>query len=223
MSEIQKRVLQGETFSTLIVPDAENCSGEYGIVLEARAKADIVVLLLPGVSASQKFRISMEGAGADCNLSGIYLCPENENAVIDVELIHRVGGCSSHQLFKGIVSGSAKVDFYGKIIVDHNAQKTEAYQENHSLLLSDGAKVNTRPQLEIYADDVKCNHGATIGKLNEDEQFYMRSRGISIEEAKVLQMISFLSPVFEHVGDIKEREVLKTKVEDSIRHNIMHR
>ena len=111
----------------------------------------------------------------------------------------------------------ALVDFYGRIIVAQDAQKTEAYQANHDLLLSETARVNTKPQLEIYADDVKCSHGATIGKLNEDEQFYMRSRGISLAEARFLQMISFVSPVFELVPEETERERLKNEVEAALR------
>ena len=112
------------------------------------------------------------------------------------------------------------MDFYGKIIVAKDAQRTEAYQENHNILLSDGAKVDTKPQLEIYADDVKCSHGATIGRLNEEEQFYMRSRGISLEDAKVLQMISFIAPVFENIPEA-DREAMAAQFEESIR-NIVH-
>ena len=112
------------------------------------------------------------------------------------------------------------MDFYGKIIVAKDAQRTEAYQENHNILLSDGAKVDTKPQLEIYADDVKCSHGATIGRLNEEEQFYMRSRGISLEDAKVLQMISFIAPVLENIEDETEREAVASKFEDAIRNAI---
>jgi Fe-S cluster assembly protein SufD len=112
------------------------------------------------------------------------------------------------------------VDFYGKIIVAQDAQRTEAYQENHNILLSDGAKVDTKPQLEIYADDVKCSHGATIGRLNEEEQFYMRSRGISLEDAKVLQMISFIAPVLENIQDEAQREALAADFESSIRNII---
>jgi Fe-S cluster assembly protein SufD len=113
------------------------------------------------------------------------------------------------------------VDFYGKIIVAKDAQRTEVYQENHNLLLSEGAKVDTKPQLEIYADDVKCSHGATIGRLNEEEQFYMRSRGISLEDAKVLQMISFIAPVLENIEDDRERESVTADLESAIR-NIVH-
>lgn len=95
--------------------------------------------------------------------------------------------------------------FDGRIVVAPDAQKTEAYQTNQNLLLSDDAVVESRPQLEIYADDVKCSHGATVGSLNTDEQFYMRSRGISESEARRLQMISFLAPALEGVGeDVRE-------------------
>ena len=87
----------------------------------------------------------------------------------------------------------------------------------HNILLTDGAKVDTKPQLEIYADDVKCSHGATIGRLNEEEQFYMRSRGISLEDAKVLQMISFIAPVLENIQDESEREQLAVRFEEAIR------
>ena len=98
-----------------------------------------------------------------------------------------------------INAGEAKCGFFGKIVIAPDAQRTEAFQENHNILLSDTARVNTKPRLEIYADDVKCSHGATVGKLNEDEQFYMRSRGIPEDEAKVLQMISFVAPVLETI------------------------
>ena len=132
---------------------------------------------------------------------------------------HDLPHCSSRQLFKGIAGGSARVDFYGKIIVAQDAQKTEAYQENHNILLTDGAKVDTKPQLEIYADDVKCSHGATIGRLNEEEQFYMRSCGITLEDAKVLQMISFIAPVLEKIPET-DRESVALQFEDAIRNII---
>ena len=134
-----------------------------------------------------------------------------------VELFHRVHHCTSRQLFKGIVSGTARAGFYGRIVVDPDAQVTEAYQENHNLLLSDTAKADTQPQLEIYADDVKCSHGATIGKLNEEEQFYMRSRGIPESEAKVLQMVSFISSVLEILPEGEDRENLAAYVGQTVR------
>jgi len=181
---------------------------------------DVVVLVFPGVSADIKLDVHLVGEGAEANVYGAYVCGAEEKVKIAVDMYHDVPHCNSRQLFKGIAGGVSKVDFYGKIIVAQDAQRTEAYQENHNILLTDGAKVDTKPQLEIYADDVKCSHGATIGRLNEEEQFYMRSRGISLEDAKVLQMISFIAPVLEHVEDEVQREELTSMIESDIRNII---
>lgn len=187
------------------------------IVVEGDARVDVVVLVFPGVSADIKLDVHLVGEGAEANVYGAYVCGGEEKVKIAVDMYHDEPHCNSRQLFKGIAGGVSKVDFYGKIIVAQDAQRTEAYQENHNILLTDGAKVDTKPQLEIYADDVKCSHGATIGRLNEEEQFYMRSRGISLEDAKVLQMISFIAPVLENIQDESEREQLAVRFEEAIR------
>ena len=183
------------------------------IVVEAGERLDITFVVLPGVSATIPLTIDIVGPGAEVSLRGIYISSGTDEVTFEILMNHRVGNCVSHQLFNGLASGSAKCAFYGKIIVAPDAQKTEAYQENHNIVLSDDASVNTKPQLEIYADDVKCSHGATVGKLNEDEQFYMRSRGIPEEEAKILQMISFVAPVLAGLDD----EPLVQKIEEAIR------
>ena len=187
------------------------------IDVQAGQKTDMVLLVYPGVSCDIKLDVTLSGEGAEANIYGAYVCGSEEKVKISVDMHHDVPHCNSRQLFKGIAGGSSKVDFYGKIIVAQDAQKTEAYQENHNILLTDGAKVDTKPQLEIYADDVKCSHGATTGRLNEEEQFYMRSRGISLEDAKVLQMISFISPVFDGIEDQTERDAVIGRFEESIR------
>ena len=187
------------------------------IEVQAGQRTDMVLLVMPGVSCDVKLDVRLSGEGAEANVYGAYVCGGEEKMKIAVDMYHDVPHCNSRQLFKGIAGGVSKVDFYGKIIVAQDAQRTEAYQENHNILLTDGAKVDTKPQLEIYADDVKCSHGATIGRLNEEEQFYMRSRGISLEDAKVLQMISFIAPVLEIIKDESEREQLAMSFEDAIR------
>ena len=186
------------------------------IVVERNSKADVVILIMPGVSCDIKLDVSLVGEGAEANIYGAYVCGTDERVKIVVDMHHDVPHCNSRQLFKGIAGGVSRVDFYGKIIVAQDAQRTEAYQENHNILLSDDARVDTKPQLEIYADDVKCSHGATIGRLNEEEQFYMRSRGITLEDAKVLQMISFLAPVLENIPE-SDRACLSSRIEESIR------
>ena len=180
-------------------------------------KTDLLLLVMPGVDCDIRLDIHLNGEGAEANLYGAYVCSEDQRVNIAVDMHHQVPHCNSRQLFKGIAGGRSKVDFYGKVIVAQDAQQTQAYQENHNILLSDDARVNTKPQLEIYADDVKCSHGATIGRLNEEEQFYMRSRGITLEDAKVLQMISFLAPVFEAISDEAQREDISFKLESAIR------
>lgn len=201
-----------------VLPDA---SLPESIVVERDAKVEVVVLAMPGVSCDLKMNVRLAGEGAEANVFGAYVCGDQETVRIAVDMHHDLPHCNSRQLFKGIAGGTSRVDFYGKIIVAQDAQRTEAYQENHNILLSDGAKVDTKPQLEIYADDVKCSHGATIGRLNEEEQFYMRSRGITLEDAKVLQMISFIAPVLENIPEESERESLASQFEESIR-TIVH-
>ena len=179
-------------------------------------RTDMVLLVMPGVSCDVRLDVRLAGEGAEANIYGAYVSGSDEKVRISVDMNHDLPHCNSRQLFKGIAGGTSRVDFYGKIIVAQDAQRTEAYQENHNILLTDGAKVDTKPQLEIYADDVKCSHGATIGRLNEEEQFYMRSRGISLEDAKVLQMISFIAPVLENIPEA-DREAVAVIFEDAIR------
>ena len=187
------------------------------IEVQSGQSTDMVFLVYPGVSCDVSLDVSLKGEGAEANIYGAYICGGDEKVRFAVDMHHDVPHCNSRQLFKGIAGGSSRIDFYGKIIVAQDAQRTEAYQENHNILISDEAKVDTKPQLEIYADDVKCSHGATIGRLNEEEQFYMRSRGISLEDAKVLQMISFIAPVLENIPDASGREELAAQFETSIR------
>ena len=186
------------------------------IEVQSGDRKDMVLLVYPGVSCDVKLDVRLVGEGAEANIYGAYVCGGEEKVKIAVDMHHDLPHCNSRQLFKGIAGGTSKVDFYGKIIVAQDAQRTEAYQENHNLLLTDGAKVDTKPQLEIYADDVKCSHGATIGRLNEEEQFYMRSRGITLEDARVLQMISFIAPVLENIPE-EEREAVAAKFEEAVR------
>ncbi len=177
---------------------------------------DLVYVVLPGVSTDLTLSVDIGGEGAQVSISGLYICAYDERVAINVDLVHKVGHCISRQMFKGVAGGSARAGFYGKIVVAQDAQKTEAYQENHNLLVSDGALVDTRPQLEIYAVDVKCSHGATVGRLNEEEQFYMRSRGITQSEARKLQMLSFLYPVIDSIKDDVTRGIIAEKVEKAL-------
>ena len=161
----------------------------------AGEKLELTFVVLPGESRDIDVAIDLVGEGAEVSLKGLYLCGGDERVNFRILMHHRAPGCVSRQLFNGIAGGSSRVTFEGRIIVAPDAQKTEAYQENHNIVLSDQAHAETMPQLEIYADDVKCSHGATVGRLDEEALFYMRTRGVPEKDAKVLQMLSFLSPV----------------------------
>ena len=189
--------------------------GARAYALEAGASLDLCLMAFPGESVGTELTVDLLGEGASASLSGLYVCSEGEFS-LKVTVRHRVGGCTSNQLFNGIVAGSARSAFDGRIIVAPDAQKTKAYQTNHNLLLGAEARAETRPQLEIYADDVECSHGATVGRLDEAGQFYMQSRGIPEREARVLQMISFLSPVLEHVPEGRREEVA-ARIEQTVR------
>ena len=190
---------------------------EDAYVVGTGEELDLTFTVLPGESRDLTVRIYLVGEGARVHLRGLYLCPGDERVTFHVEMHHRAPGCFSEQLFKGIAGGNARTQFDGRIVVAPGAQGTEAYQANHNLLLSGEAKAGTKPQLEIYADDVKCSHGATVGRLDEEEQFYMRSRGIPAAEARVLQMISFVSDVVAGVPDPAERERLAAQAEAAVR------
>ena len=190
-------------------------SGSNAYALEAGASLELCLLAFPGDSEGVELTVDLLGEGAEASLSGIYVCREGDFP-LKVTVRHKVGGCTSNQLFNGIVAGSARTVFDGRIVVAPDAQKTKAFQTNHNLLLGIDARAETRPQLEIYADDVECSHGATVGRLDEAGQFYMQSRGIPEKEARVLQMISFLSPVLEHVPE-ERREEVAARIEQTVR------
>ena len=178
------------------------------LTLNEQEHLRLTFIVMPGVSAEIPFEINIGQAGVNLEIYGLYLSPHSEQVKFDFTVRHLVGGSHSSQVFRGIVGGSARAEFDGLVYVAKDAQKTEAFQENHSILLSEGAVAESRPQLEIYADDVKCSHGATTGYLNPDELFYLRSRGIPEAEARKMQMISFISPVISHLPEEMKEQIL---------------
>ena len=188
----------------------ESRSEESVYRVKAGETLNLQFVVLPGESRDIDIKIDLCGPGAEAHLKGLYLCNGSEKVRFRVLMHHRAPGCKSTQLFNGIAGGEADVRFDGTIVVAPDAQQTEAYQENHNLVLTPEAQVATQPQLEIYADDVKCSHGATVGQLNPDELFYMRSRGIPEAEARTLQMLSFLSPVIPEGREAEIEAAVRT-------------
>jgi Fe-S cluster assembly protein SufD len=141
----------------------------------------------------------LDGEGAEVTLNGLYLADGDRLIDNHTTIDHAKAHCPSHEIYKGILGGKARAIFNGKIIVRQDAQKTDAKQTNRALLLSDNASINTKPQLEIFADDVKCTHGAAIGQLDEDAIFYLRARGLTYFEARDMLIHAFAGEIIDRV------------------------
>jgi Fe-S cluster assembly protein SufD len=141
----------------------------------------------------------MEDEGADCTLNGLYLADGHRLVDNHTTIDHARAHCTSHEIYKGILADRARAVFNGKIVVRPDAQKTDAKQTNKALLLSDDALINSKPQLEIFANDVKCTHGAAVGQLDDDAIFYLRARGIALDEARTMLIHAFASDILSRV------------------------
>ena len=192
-------------------------STSFKVQMAQGAVFNLNVITLHGGEISNEIEVNLNGKGGECCVNGLYLADGQQKVSTKVNIFHNVPECHSSQLFKGILDGESRTAFSGRIYVAKDAQKTEAYQANNNLLASKTAKAYTQPHLEIYADDVKCSHGATVGSLNEDELFYMRSRGIAKDEAKLLQQQAFAYAVLEKVGNENLRERLHSLLESRLR------
>jgi Fe-S cluster assembly protein SufD len=155
---------------------------------------------------------TLSGDAAEAILNGLYMVDGSQHVDHQTRIEHVAPNCPSHELYKGILDGRSHGVFNGKVYVHPEAQKTDGKQSNNNLLLSDAAKVDTKPQLEIFADDVKCTHGATVGRLDETALFYMRSRGVGPAQAKRLLTYAFAADVLEKIELEPLREALEAQV-----------
>lgn len=157
-------------------------------------------LAFGGAIARNNVIAVLDGEGSECTLDGLYLAMGEQLVDNYTTIDHAKPHCASHELYKGILAGRAKGVFNGKIRVRKDAQKTDAKQTNKNLLLSDEARIDTKPQLEIFANDVKCTHGATVGQLDQEAMFYLRSRGLGEEVARDMLIHAFASDVLERIA-----------------------
>ncbi|PWU10783.1 MAG: Fe-S cluster assembly protein SufD [Verrucomicrobia bacterium] len=164
-------------------------------------------------------RTSLAGEGVECVLNGLYLTGGEQLADHHMIVEHAQPHCNSHEYYNGILDGRSKGVFHGRILVRPAAQKTDAKQTNKNLLLSEEATVDTKPQLEIYADDVKCTHGATVGQLNEESIFYLRSRGIGEQTARRMVIHAFAGEIIQRIRHAPTREELDKLVWERLEAN----
>jgi Fe-S cluster assembly protein SufD len=158
--------------------------------------------------ARTDINVVLGAEGCECTLNGLYMAGGAQLIDNHTLIEHARPHCTSHELYKGILDGKARGVFRGKIHVHPDAQKTDAKQTNQTLLLSEDAIINTKPQLEIYADDVKCTHGATVGQLDAESLFYLRSRGIGKQEARALLTYAFANDIIQRIKDESLRDSL---------------
>lgn len=176
-------------------------------------------IALGGQLARNDIRTVYNGPGCECLMNGLYIA--SDHRVIDHHTVidHAKPNGSSHEHYQGIMAGSARGVFNGKIFVRKDAQKTDARQTNRNLLLSENAVIDTKPQLEIFADDVKCTHGATVGQLSEEALFYLRARGIGYQEARLMLILAFAGQVLDRIAIADMLPLLSKTVSECI-HNL---
>src|SRR5215472_16406468 len=173
-------------------------------------------VLIGGALVRNNVHPVLAGEGGECLINGLFIGNGSQHLDNYMLVEHAQPHCGSRQFYNGILDGSAHGVFHGRIVVHKDAQKTDAKQTNRNLLLSAQAQIDTKPQLEVYADDVKCTHGATIGQIEENPLFYLRSRGIDEASARRLLLLAFAS---ECLGRMREGPA-RTHVEQLIGHSL---
>ena len=202
---------------------AESLSAFHLAAIHARLgrNANLVAhsIATGGRLSRNNIRTNLAAEGVECVLNGLYLTRDEQLANHHMVVEHAQPHCNSHEYYNGILDGRSKGVFHGRILVRQPAQKTDAKQTNKNLLLSDEATVDTKPQLEIYADDVKCTHGATIGQLNDESIFYLRARGIGAERARHMLIHAFAGEIIDRVRCAPLRQELDRVIWDRLESN----
>jgi Fe-S cluster assembly protein SufD len=187
------RLQQGEVAGSLI--------GRTAYTIAADARLTQSQATLGGALVRNEIEALVDGSGVELGLNGLYLTRERQHVDNTIRVDHAKPGSVSNQFYKGVLDGQAHAVFAGKIIVRRDAQKTNAYQANDNLLLSSDVEIDTKPELEIFADDVKCSHGATAGEIDERELFYLRTRGLDPDTARSMLTFAFADEVLQRFGN----------------------
>jgi Fe-S cluster assembly protein SufD len=183
------------------------------------SRVNTFTFTLNGKVIRNNLQLSLDGEGIDSHMYGLYLVGRDTLADNHTVVDHRQPNSFSNELYKGIIEDNARGVFNGKIYVRPNAQKTNAFQANRNILLSDKATVNTKPQLEIWADDVKCSHGCTTGQLDEEALFYLRTRGIGKETARAMVLYAFAGELLESIKNPSIKNYLDNLISERLHKN----
>jgi Fe-S cluster assembly protein SufD len=180
------------------------------------ANVDSHSILLGGGLVRNNVHPVLNGEGAECLINGLFVGAGRQHIDNYMLVEHARPLCNSRQFYNGILADHARGVFHGRIVVHKDAQKTDAKQTNRNLLLSDNARIDTKPQLEIYADDVKCTHGATIGQIDEAQLFYLRSRGFAEAEARNLLLYAFAAECLDRMREPAAREFAEQLIRERL-------
>ena len=210
---------QGSNVEHIILDDyAENTYHIANIYAELKRDSNFIShnFSIGKKFARRDFNIELTETGTNCDLNGLYFASDDAHIDHHTTIEHMKNNCTSNEHYKGILGGKSVGVFNGRIHVHPDAQKTDAIQNNQNLLLSDDTIIHTKPELEIYADDVKCTHGATVGQLDEKAMFYLRARGLNREEARRLLMRAYVGEVIEKIKDEDIRNKMMNIVLDNL-------
>jgi Fe-S cluster assembly protein SufD len=212
---VELRLAAGAEFNRVaLVEEATDAlhTGELVAVLGPAARLASLVLLLDGRTMRHEATVRSDGEATHCALHGAFVLSGRQEGNIVTTVDHAAPGGQTREIFKGVAAGRAHGAFQGRIIVRPGAQKVDAHQLSQNLVLSPRAAIDTKPELEIYADDVKCSHGAAVGDLDEAALFYMKTRGIGQEEARQMLIEAFVREALEPVGSAAMREHLLSRL-----------
>ena len=198
-ANVEYNKIQDNTENAILIDNMD-------IYQQQDSNAIVNTLIFGGTFTRNNLNFEQNGSNCDSNMNGISILDNSQFADNHTFVDHKQPHCRSNELYKGIYLGDSKGVFNGKIMVRPDAQKIDAFQSNNNLLLSENATIDSKPQLEIYADDVKCSHGCTIGQLDDDALFYMRSRGIREKEAKAVLTYAFASEAVNNftISEVKQ-------------------
>ncbi len=183
------------------------------------SRVNTYTFTLQGKLYRNNLNLILDGEGIESHMYGLYLLDNDTLADSHTVVDHMKANSFSNELYKGIMDGNSKGVFNGKIFVRPNAQKTNAFQANRNILLTDSATINTKPQLEIWADDVKCSHGCTTGQIDEEALFYLQSRGIDKETSRAMMLYAFAGDVLEHVAHPVMKNYIDAIISDRLHKN----
>jgi Fe-S cluster assembly protein SufD len=209
-------------FNLYSIQNDEGNRYQYGLTQihqKNSSRVNTYTFTLNGKLIRNNLQLTLDGEGIESHMYGLYLLQGDTLADNHTVVDHKKPNSFSNEFYKGIMDGNSKGVFNGKIYVRPDAQKTNAFQANRNILMTDKASVNTKPQLEIWADDVKCSHGCTSGQLDEEAVFYLQTRGISRETAKAMMLYAFAGEVLDHVKHPRIKEYLDAIVSERLHKN----